>query len=61
MISTATAAVKAAVTLWPVSSQPASVTRERAITMGTKTAETRSARRWTWALPFWASSTSRAI
>jgi hypothetical protein len=45
MIRTATAAVNAAVTLWPVSSQPASVARERAITMGTKIADTRSARR----------------
>ena len=31
------------------------------MTMGTNTAETRSARRCTLALPFWASSTSRAI
>nr|WRX71469.1 hypothetical protein [Actinomycetes bacterium] len=61
MISTATAAVNAAVTVWPVSSQPASVANERPMTTGTKTAETRSARRWTSALPFWASSTSRAI
>ena len=42
-------------------SQPASVSSESPITIGTKTAETRSARRWTGALPDCASSTSRAI
>ena len=31
------------------------------MTIGTKTPEMRSARRWTGALPVWASSTSRAI
>ncbi len=35
--------------------------RASAITTGTKTAEIRSASRWAAALPFWASSTSRAI
>ena len=62
MISTATAAVNAAVAAPAPSSQPtARVASDSAITTGTNTAETRSARRCTWALPFWASSTSRAI
>ena len=61
MIRTATAAVKAAVAEAPVTSQAARVAKDSPMTMGTNTAETRSARRWTSALPFWASSTSRAI
>ena len=61
MISTATAAEKAVDADAPVASQPASVTAESAITTGTNTAETRSARRWTGALPDCARSTSRAI
>jgi len=61
MINTATAAVKAAVTGLPVSNQTASVATARPMTTGTKIADTRSAKRWTCALPFWASSTRRAI
>ena len=61
MMSTATAAVKAKVALSPVPSQKASVATDSAMTTGTKTPEIRSARRWTGALPVWASSTSRAI
>ncbi len=61
MIRTATAAVKAAVAEWPVMSQAARVVSDRPMTMGTNTADTRSASRWTSALPFWASSTRRAI
>ena len=45
----------------PATSQPASVASAIAITIGTKTAETRSASRWTGALPDCAASTSRAI
>ena len=37
------------------------VASERPMTTGTKTAETRSASRWTGALPLWASVTSLAI
>ena len=61
MISTATAAVKANVAVSPVPSQKPSVAAASAITIGTNTPETRSASRWTGALPVWASSTSRAI
>ena len=61
MISTATAAVKAAATECPVSSQPARVNAEITRTAGTKTAETRSARRWMDAFPVCASATIRAI
>ena len=61
MMSTATAAVKAAVAPAPVPSQKPSVPTESAMTIGTKNPEIRSASRWTWALPFWASSTRRAI
>ena len=61
MIRTATAAVKAAVTPPPAPSQKPSVATARPITIGTKTPEIRSARRCTSALPFCASSTSRAI
>ena len=61
MISTATAAVKAAVADAPISNQAASVSNDSPMTIGTKTAETRSARRCTSALPLWASVTSRAI
>ncbi len=61
MISTATAAVNAAATGWPDSSQPASVTAAMINTAGTKTAETRSASRWMEALPLCASETIRAI
>ena len=60
-MSTATAAVKAAAAPAPVPSQKPSVAADRPMTMGTKNPEIRSASRWTWALPFWASSTSRAI
>ena len=45
----------------PGRSQVASVPSDSTITIGTKTPETRSASRWTCALPDWASSTSRAI
>ncbi|CAM5270912.1 hypothetical protein SALBM135S_06590 [Streptomyces alboniger] len=61
MISTATAAVKAAVTSPVAPSQPASVPTAMSRTTGTKTPAIRSARRCTRALPVWASSTSRAI
>src|SRR5215207_4944219 len=61
MIRTATAAVNAKVARSPVPSQKPRVATARAITMGTNTPDTRSARRWTGALPVWASVTSRAI
>ena len=61
MISTAIAAVKATVSPAPLPIQKPSVATDSAITIGTKTPEIRSARRCTSALPFWASSTSRAI
>ncbi len=61
MIRTATAAVKAAVGLSVISSQVTQVPSARASTTGTKTPEIRSASRCTSALPFCASSTSRAI
>ena len=61
MISTATAAANAFVAPAPSSSQNARVATDSAMTTGTKTAETRSARRCTGALPDWASETSRAI
>ena len=61
MISTATAAVNANVALSPVPSQKPSVATASAMTTGTKTPETRSARRCTGALPVCAVSTRRAI
>lgn len=61
MISTATAAVKAAAGPEPLPSQKPSVARASPITTGTNTAEIRSARRCAAALPFWASSTRRAM
>ena len=61
MISTATAAVNANVALSPVPSQKPSVATASAITTGTKTPATRSASRWTGALPDCASVTSLAI
>ena len=61
MISTATAAVNAVAAAAPVSSQTPSVASAMTMTKGTKIPEMRSARRWAWALPFCASSTSRAI
>ena len=61
MMSTATAAVNAAPADEPESNHPASVAAEIPITIGTKTAETRSASRWTGAFPDWACSTRRAI
>ena len=61
MIRTATAAVNADAALPPVASQTPRVASEMAITTGTNTADTRSARRWTCALPVWASVTRRAI
>ena len=61
MISTATAAVNAALGGPPASSQPTSVSSANPITMGTKIADTRSASRATSALPLCASATSRAI
>ncbi len=60
-ISTATAAVSAKLAVAPSRSQKASVASERAITTGTKTPDTRSARRCTCALPVCASLTSRPI
>ena len=61
MMSTATAAVNAADVDSPAPSQKPSVATDRAMTIGTNTAEMRSASRCTGALPFWASSTRRAI
>ena len=61
MISTATAAVNAGVRPPPVPIQKPSVAADSAITIGTNTPEIRSASRCASALPFWASSTSRAI
>ena len=61
MINTATAAANAAVEPAPAPSQKPRVATEIVMTMGTKTPEIRSASRWAWALPVWASSTSRAI
>ena len=61
MISTATAAVKAKATSSPLPIQKPSVARAMPKTTGTKTPETRSASRWTGALPDWASVTSLAI
>jgi hypothetical protein len=61
MISTATAAVKAAPAPLPVPSQNPSVATARPITIGTKMPEIRSASRCTAALPVCASSTSLAI
>ena len=55
MISTATAAVNANVALSPVPSQKPSVATASAMTTGTNTPETRSARRCTGALPVCAS------
>ena len=60
-ISTATAAVNADADGCPASSQPAIVAAAISSTAGTKIAATRSAVRWTGALPFWASLTSLAI
>ena len=61
MTSTATAAVKAACGLCPVSSHPARVAADSTRTMGTNTPEIRSARRWTGALPACAAVTIRPI
>ena len=61
MISTATAAVKAASAPFPVSSQAARTTIAMTKTIGTKMPETLSARRWISALPDWASSTICAM
>ncbi len=61
MISTETAAANANAGSEPVASQKPSVATAIAITIGTKTAETRSASRCTGALPACASVTSRPI
>jgi len=61
MISTATAAVNASAAGTPAPSQKPKVAAAMAMTMGTKIAEIRSARRWTSALPVWASVTSWAM
>jgi hypothetical protein len=61
MMSTATAAVNASVALPPSASHATSVAADSAITAGTKTLDTRSASRWTGALPACASVTSQAI
>ena len=60
-ISTATAAWKAKPAPAPSSSQYASAASESAITIGTNTAETRSASRCASALPLCAATTSRPI
>ena len=61
MMSTATAAVNAAVQPAPAINQPTAVSTERTNTTGTNTEDTRSARRWTGAFPVWARSTAAAI
>ena len=61
MINTATAEVKANETPEPWPSQKPSVATAIAITIGTNTAETRSASRCTAALPLCAASTIRTI
>ncbi len=61
MISTATAAAKANEAPLPSASQKTRVATASAITIGTKTAEIRSASRCTGALPDCASVTRRAI
>ena len=61
MISTATAAVNADAADSPTPSQKPRVATARAMTIGTNTAEMRSASRCTGALPVCASSTRRAI
>ena len=61
MISTDTAAVNASWASPVLASQKPSVAAATRMTTGTNTAETRSARRCTGALPDWASSTRRAI
>src|SRR6266545_4787978 len=61
MMSTATAAVNAAVAPAPVPSQNPNVATATAMTTGTNTAEMRSASRCTGALPACACSTRRAI
>ena len=61
MMMTATAAVNAAVVSPVKTTQPASVASESTITIGTKTADTRSTSRWIGAFPACASATSRAI
>jgi hypothetical protein len=61
MISTATAAVNANAAPSPAPIQNPSAATDSAITMGTNTADTRSARRCTGALPVCASMTSLAI
>ena len=61
MMSTATAAVNAIDAGSPTASQKPRVATASPITIGTNTAEMRSARRCTGALPAWASCTSRAI
>jgi hypothetical protein len=61
MMSTATAAVSAAVMGKPAPSHTPRVVTAMAMTMGTNTLEMRSASRCTSALPDWAASTSLAI
>ena len=61
MIRTATAACNAVATSAPDSSQPTRRGRPPSTTTGTNTAETRSARCWTGALEFCASSTALTI
>ena len=61
MMRTATDAVKAAVHPAPMPTQNPSVATASTMTTGTKIPDTRSASRCTCALPFWASSTRRAI
>ncbi len=61
MIRTATAAVSAAVSGKPAASHVARVASATAMTSGTNTPATRSANRWTGALPDWAASISLAI
>src|SRR5699024_4687130 len=60
IINTATAAVNAIATGLPLASQNTRVATANTITMGTNTAEIRSANRCTAALPVCASSTSVA-
>ena len=61
MICTATAAVSAISTLLLVRSHEARMASDSAFKIGTKTPKTRSAGRWTRALPFWSSPSGRAL
>ena len=61
MMSTATAALNEREASPVTTSHAANVASASTMTIGTNTADTRSARRWMGALPFWACSTRRII